>query len=80
MATDDHGKETAIGVEVDGEIVQGFHTLTKKLDFYCEWFKDWKWPEYAIPIYPTTKEDRVKMTHLVSKFTMTLCKKITNLL
>ncbi|HEY9128524.1 MAG TPA: twin-arginine translocation pathway signal protein, partial [Sulfurovum sp.] len=67
LATDDHGKEEAIGIEVDGEIVEGFHTKSKKLDFYCQWFKEWKWPEYAIPIYPTNAEDRKKMTHVVTQ-------------
>jgi anaerobic selenocysteine-containing dehydrogenase len=47
--------------------MQGYHTLSKKLEFYSEWFKEWKWPEYAIPIYPTNAEDRKKMTHVVTQ-------------
>jgi len=62
-----HGEKHAIGVEVDGEIKQGFHTLSKKLEFFSEWFAEWKWPEYAIPIYPTTKEQRKKMVHIVTQ-------------
>ncbi|RUM73365.1 MAG: twin-arginine translocation pathway signal protein, partial [Sulfurovum sp.] len=53
--------------EVDGEVKQGFHTLSKKLEFFSEWFAEWKWPEYAIPIYPTTKEQRKKMVHVVTQ-------------
>jgi anaerobic selenocysteine-containing dehydrogenase len=66
LVTDDHGHEHAIGLERDGKLVQGFHTLSKKLEFYSKYFAEWKWPEYAIPIYPTTKEERKKMVHVVS--------------
>jgi len=62
-----HGEKHAIGVEVEGKDVQGFHTLSKKLEFFSEWFAEWKWPEYAVPIYPTNKEDRKKMVHLVTQ-------------
>ena len=61
------GNKKSIGVEVDGEVKQGFHTLSKKLEFFSEWFAEWKWPEYAIPIYPTTKEQRKKMVHIVTQ-------------
>jgi hypothetical protein len=49
-------KHGTIGVEVDGELKQGFHTLSGKAEFFSSWFAEWKWPEYAIPIYPNTKE------------------------
>ena len=61
------GEKHAIGVEIDGKIAQGFHTLSKKAEFFSEWFADWKWPEYAVPIYPTTKEERKKMVHIVTQ-------------
>jgi len=67
LSVEHEGKKKAIGVEVKGEEKQGYHTLSKKLEFYSKWFAEWKWPEYAIPIYPTTKEDRVKMTHVVTQ-------------
>ena len=69
LLVDDHvyGGKKAIGLEVDGEIRQGFHTLSKKAEFFSQWFADWKWPEYAIPIYPKTKEERKKMVHLVTQ-------------
>jgi anaerobic selenocysteine-containing dehydrogenase len=47
--------------------MDGFHTLSKKLEFFSEWFAEWKWPEYAVPIYPTNKAQREKMIHLVSQ-------------
>jgi len=62
-----HGEKHAIGVEVEGEVVQGFHSLSRKAEFFSEWFSEWKWPEYAVPIYPTTKEEREKMVHLVTQ-------------
>ncbi|MBD3792873.1 MAG: molybdopterin-dependent oxidoreductase [Campylobacterales bacterium] len=67
LMVEEHGKKHAIGLEVDGEIVEGFHTLSKKLEFFSEWLTDWKWAEYAIPVYPTNKEDRQKMIHLVTQ-------------
>ncbi len=57
----------AIGLEVDGKVVQGFHTLSKKAEYFSSWLADWKWPEYAIPIYPKTKEERQKMVHVVTQ-------------
>jgi anaerobic selenocysteine-containing dehydrogenase len=61
------GEKKAIGIEIDGEVMEGFHTLSKKLEYFSEWFAQWKWPEYAVPIYPTTKEQREKMIHLVTQ-------------
>jgi len=69
LLVEDHvyGGKKAIGLEVDGKIRQGFHTLSKKAEFFSEWFAEWKWPEYAIPIYPKTKEERKKMVHVVTQ-------------
>jgi anaerobic selenocysteine-containing dehydrogenase len=61
----DHKKPVAI--EVDGKMMEGFATLDKKLDFFSEWLADeWKWPEYAIPFYPRTEEEKARMPHIVS--------------
>jgi anaerobic selenocysteine-containing dehydrogenase len=65
-----NGEKKSIGVEVDGEVKEGFHTLSKKLEYFSEWFSEWKWPEYAIPIYPinkTGKMGRDEMIHLVTQ-------------
>ncbi len=67
ILADHNGEKKAIGVEVNGKIVGGFHTLSKKLEFFSEWFAEWKWPEYAIPIYPKSKAEREKMIHLVTQ-------------
>jgi len=61
------GNKKSIGVEVDGKFHEGFHTLSKKLELYSEWFAEWKWPEYAIPIYPRNEGEYDKMIHLVSQ-------------
>jgi len=53
-------------VEIDGKIMDGFHTLSKKLEFFSEWFAEWKWPEYAVPIYPHQAQ-REQMIHLVTQ-------------
>lgn len=56
-----------IGIQMDGKIVEGFNTPSRKLEIYSKWINDWKWPEYAVPVYPTTKAQREKMVHLVSQ-------------
>ncbi len=64
MGTDD---EKAMGIKMGDKVVEGFKSDSRKMEFYAGWMKDWKWPEYAIPIYPTTKEQRQKMVHIVSQ-------------
>ena len=48
-AKDHHGDgkykddKKPVAIEVDGKVVEGFATLDKKLDFFCEWLADdWK--------------------------------------
>ncbi len=60
------GEKKTIGIEVDGKLREGFATLDKKLNFFNEWIVDWKWPEYAIPIYPRTDKEKDEMVHIVS--------------
>jgi anaerobic selenocysteine-containing dehydrogenase len=40
-----------IGVLVDGQRVEGFPTPSRKQEFFSQTMIDWKWPEYAIPVY-----------------------------
>ena len=61
------GHKKSIGVEIDGRLYEGFHTLSKKLEFYSEWFAEWKWPEYAIPICPRNEGEYDKMIHIVTQ-------------
>ncbi len=65
-ATDHSGKTTAIGVEIDGKKMEGFATLTKKLEFFTQWAVDWKWREYAMPFYPRNDKEKAEMEHIVS--------------
>lgn len=65
-ALDHNGKEKSIGVEIDGKKMEGFATLSKKLEFYSQWFAEWKWAEYAIPFYPRNDKEKEEMVHLVS--------------
>ncbi|MDT8338848.1 MAG: molybdopterin-dependent oxidoreductase [Sulfurimonas sp.] len=67
MSAESHGKKQSIGIEIDGKKMEGFPTLDKKLDFFCEWLADdWKWPEYAIPFYPRNEKEKKEMVHIVS--------------
>jgi len=67
VMVEEDGKASAIGIVVDGQPLEGYHTLSKKLEFYSQWFAQWKWPEYAIPIYPTNKSQRKEMVHIISQ-------------
>jgi len=60
------GKKKAIGVEIDGKKYEGFATPDKKLSFFSEMMRDWKWPEYAIPFYPRNDKEKKEMIHIVS--------------
>jgi anaerobic selenocysteine-containing dehydrogenase len=40
-----------VGLEVDGQILTGFPTPSRKLEFYSPIMKSWKWGELAIPTY-----------------------------
>ena len=64
---EEDGRKHSIGIEINGKIHGGFHTLSKKLEFFSEWFAEWKWPEYAIPVYPRNDAELVKMNHIVTQ-------------
>jgi len=44
-------KGAPIGVRIDGQAHAGFPTPSRKLEFYSQTLKDWKWPEFIIPTY-----------------------------
>ena len=41
----------AVGVTIDGQILQGFPTPSGRLEFYSSTLDRWGWPEYALPTY-----------------------------
>ena len=41
----------AVGLEIDGEVVAGFPTPSRTLEFYSRTLEDWGWPEEALPGY-----------------------------
>lgn len=64
---EEDGKKHKIGVYKDGKIIHGWKTPSGHIEFFSKTLLDWKWPEYAIPIYPRNKEERQKMVHIVSQ-------------
>lgn len=44
-----NGASETVGVEIDGQIVAGFPTPSRKLEFYSQTLAEWRWPEYAVP-------------------------------
>lgn len=40
-----------IGVMIDEVAVRGFNTPSRKLEFYSQTMKDWKWKEHTLPGY-----------------------------
>lgn len=63
---DEEGR-VRVGVLVEGEARRGFPTPSGRLEFYSRTLKEWRWPEYAIPIYPRHEEDRRRMVHITSQ-------------
>ena len=45
------GEEGAIGLMIDGVPRVGFHTPSRRLEFYSPTLAAWGWPEHAIPRY-----------------------------
>jgi anaerobic selenocysteine-containing dehydrogenase len=60
------GDKTPIGIEIDGKKYKGFHTPTRKMEFYTKWYGDWKWKEYAVPFYPRNEAEKDKYWHIVT--------------
>ena len=63
----DKDGRTRVGIQVDGQCVEGFPTPSGKLEFYSPTFAEWGWPEYAIPIYPRNPQQRESMPHITSQ-------------
>lgn len=63
----DAGGQVRVGLEVDGQWVQGFPTPSGKLEFYSTTLRDWGWPEYAVPVYPRDGAGRAAMPHITSQ-------------
>jgi anaerobic selenocysteine-containing dehydrogenase len=40
-----------VGVVVDGSVLSGFNTPSRRLEFYSPTMVEWGWPEHAIPRY-----------------------------
>ena len=40
-----------LGVDIEGQVFEGFPTPSRKLEFYSKTLKEWKWPEHALPGY-----------------------------
>lgn len=57
----DTARTSPVGIRLGDEIVKGFNTPSRKLEFYSPTLRDWGWPEYAIPAYI---KSHVHHTHL----------------
>jgi anaerobic selenocysteine-containing dehydrogenase len=44
----------ALGIQIDGQEVEGFPTPSRKQELYSQTLVDWNWPEYALPGYITS--------------------------
>jgi len=52
-----------LGVVVDGKAVEGFHTPSRKLEFFSDTLRDFKWSEYAVPTYIKSHVHRENIDH-----------------
>jgi anaerobic selenocysteine-containing dehydrogenase len=51
----------ALGVEIDGEVVAGFPTPSRKLEIYSRTMQEWGWGEEALPGYVRSHIHRGRM-------------------
>ena len=58
----------AVGIEQNGEILEGFPTPSRKQELYSLTLTDWKWPEYAIPGYIKSHVDWREMDREAGEF------------
>ncbi len=59
-----------LGVEVDGTAVEGFHTPSRKLEFFSDTLRDFKWPEYAVPTYIKSHVHRENIDHSQGEYVL----------
>ena len=51
----------AVGVEIEGEVVAGFPTPSRKLEIFSKTLSEWGWPEEALPGYVRSHVHRREM-------------------
>ena len=59
-----------LGVEVDGTAVEGFHTPSRKLEFFSDTLKEFKWSEYAVPTYIKSHVHRENIDHSKGEYVL----------
>ena len=59
-----HSERHILAVKKDGKFLKGFHTATGHLEYYSKTLVEFGWPEYAIPIYPKTEDQKRKWIHI----------------
>jgi anaerobic selenocysteine-containing dehydrogenase len=69
-----------VGVEVKGEIVEGFHTPSRKQEIYSQTMVDWKWPEYSLPVYIKSHIHLSKINSAKNEFTLLPTFRLPNLI
>jgi anaerobic selenocysteine-containing dehydrogenase len=50
-----------IGIEIDGQPVEGFPTPSRKQELFSQTMVDWEWPEYSLPGYIESHVDTPKL-------------------
>lgn len=77
LATKD-GK--AVGVMIDGKVVEGFHTPSRKQEIFSQTMIDWKWPEYRLPEYVKSHIHHSKIDFENDEFTLLPTFRLPNLI
>lgn len=60
----------SIGVEIAGQGVVGFTTPSRKLEFFSQTMKEWRWPEYALPAYIKSHVHRDHIDHSQGEYVL----------
>ncbi|MDH4199568.1 MAG: molybdopterin-dependent oxidoreductase [Spirochaetia bacterium] len=69
-----------IGVLVNGEVVEGFPTPSRKQELYSQTMSDWKWPEYTLPVYIKSHIHSDKINSTKNEFTLLPTFRLPNLI
>jgi len=69
-----------IGVMVNGQAVEGFHTPSRKQELFSQTMVDWKWPEYSLPVYIKSHIHPDKIDRSKGEFTLLPTFRLPNLI
>lgn len=69
-----------VGIQVDGKVVEGFPTPSRKQELFSQTMIDWRWPEYRMPTYIESHIHHSKMDFENGEFPLIPTFRLPNLI